>query len=127
VGEVFVVDDEVFIQDLYLNLLTLGGHTVVDTAYNGQEAVEKFHKLKRRPDLIIMDHRMPIKNGVQATTEIRAADPSAKVLFISADASAEDKAHAAGALAFLEKPFSMDSLFRTMKACLEMAAPTARV
>jgi two-component system chemotaxis response regulator CheY len=126
-GEVFVVDDEVFIQDLYLNLLTLGGHTVIETAYNGQEAVDKFRKLKRKPDLIIMDHRMPIKNGVQATTEIRAADPSMKVLFISADASAESKAIAAGALAFLEKPFSMDTLFRTMKACLETSAPAATV
>jgi two-component system chemotaxis response regulator CheY len=117
----------VFIQDLYLNLLTLGGHTVVDTAYNGQEAIDKFRNLKRRPDLIIMDHRMPIKNGVQATTEIRAADPSVKVLFISADASAEGKAAAAGAVGFLEKPFSMDSLFRTMKSCLEMEAPVAPV
>ena len=126
-GDVFVVDDEVFIQDLYLNLLTLGGHTVIETAYNGQEAVDKFRKLKRKPDLIIMDHRMPIKNGVQATTEIRAADPSVKVLFISADASAEDKALAAGALAFLEKPFSMDTLFRTMKTCLESSAPAATV
>jgi two-component system, chemotaxis family, chemotaxis protein CheY len=119
VGEVFVVDDEVFIQDLYLNLLTLGGHTVVDTAYNGQEAVEKFHKLKRRPDLIIMDHRMPIKNGMEATAEILALNPKAKILFISADVSQESRCQEAGAVGFLEKPFPMDKLFKTIDSVLK--------
>lgn len=124
-ASVFVVDDEVFIQDLYLNLLTLAGHRVIDSAFNGQEAVEKFKALDPRPDLTVMDHRMPVKNGVEATKEILAMEPGAKVLFISADATAERKALGAGALAFLEKPFTMDVLFRTIGACLQGVPVTA--
>lgn len=114
-----MVDDEVFIQDLYLSLLSIAGHRVVESAFNGQEAVEKFKGFATPPDLTIMDHRMPVKNGVDATREIRAMDPRAKVLFISADATAERKAIDAGALAFLEKPFTMDVLFQTIGTCLK--------
>jgi two-component system chemotaxis response regulator CheY len=120
-ADVFVVDDEVFIQDLYLNLLALAGHRVVDSAFNGQEAVDKFKALAHPPDLVIMDHRMPVKNGVEATKEIRTIDPGVKVLFISADATAQARAVEAGALEFLEKPFTMDVLYRSIGRCL--AAP----
>jgi two-component system, chemotaxis family, chemotaxis protein CheY len=124
-ADVFVVDDEVFIQDLYLNLLALAGHRVVESAFNGQEAVDKFKGLAHPPDLIIMDHRMPVKNGVDATKEIRAIDPDVKVLFISADATAQTRAVEAGALEFLEKPFSMDVLYLSIDRCLA-AAPLTR-
>jgi two-component system, chemotaxis family, chemotaxis protein CheY len=72
-----------------------------------------------------MDHRMPVKNGVDATREIRRLDPHAKVLVISADATVERRAVEAGALAFLEKPFTMDALFKTIDACLRGAPLTA--
>lgn len=123
-ADLLVVDDEVYIQDLYFSLLQLAGHRVVDSAFNGEEAVEKFKGLSPAPDLVIMDHRMPVKNGVDATREIRALDPNAKVLVISADATVGRRAVDAGALAFLEKPFSMDILFRTIEACL--SAPPLR-
>jgi two-component system chemotaxis response regulator CheY len=125
VGRILVVDDEVYLQDLYADLLSMVGHEIVDTAFNGEEAVLKFEALHPRPDLIIMDHRMPIKNGVEATKEILAIDPTVKVLFISADVSQESRVHQIGAVGFLEKPFPMDRLFRTIERVLEatLAAP----
>ena len=79
----------------------------------------KFEALEKKPDLIIMDHRMPIKNGMEATKEILVLDPKAKVLFISADVSQEDKVQAIGAVGFLEKPFPMDKLFRVIDGVLK--------
>jgi two-component system, chemotaxis family, chemotaxis protein CheY len=117
-GRIFVVDDEVYIQDLYQSMLPVGGHEVVDSAFNGEEAIIKFESLSRKPDLTIMDHRMPIKNGLDATREIVLRDPDARVLVISADATVQPKCKDAGAAGFLEKPFTMDVLFRTIEVAL---------
>ena len=117
-GKIFVVDDEVFIQDLYQAMLPAGGHEIVDSAFNGQEAVDKFRQLAHRPDLVIMDHRMPIKNGLDATREIIATDPQARVLVISADATVEPKYQNSGAIGFIEKPFTMDVLFSAISVSL---------
>src|SRR6267143_1983608 len=117
-ARIFVVDDEVYLQDLYADLLGIVGHQIVDTAFNGEEAVLKFESMGQKPDLVIMDHRMPIKNGVEATKEILAMDPKSKVLFISADVSQENRVVEIGAVGFLEKPFPMDKLFRMIDKVL---------
>ena len=106
-------------------MLPAGGHKIIDSAFNGQEAVEKYRVLSPRPDLIIMDHRMPIKNGLDATKEILAADPKARVLVISADATVEPKYQSTGVAGFLEKPFTMDVLFS--KITLSIDASRVRV
>jgi two-component system chemotaxis response regulator CheY len=116
---VFVVDDEVYIQELYQHMLPAGGFDVAGSAYNGSEAVQVYPTLSPAPDLIIMDHRMPVKNGVEATREILLYNPSARIVVISADATAREKAKAAGAVEFIEKPFNMGDLFMKLKACLE--------
>jgi two-component system, chemotaxis family, chemotaxis protein CheY len=101
-ARIFVVDDEVYLQDLYADLLGIVGHEIID----------------KKPDLIIMDHRMPIKNGVEATREILAMAPKMRVLFISADVSQENRVAEIGAVGFLEKPFPMDKLFRMIDKVL---------
>lgn len=118
-GTIFVVDDEVYLQDLYADLLGIVGHQIVDTAFNGEEAVLKYEAMLVKPNLVIMDHRMPIKNGVEATKDILAIDPDAKILFISADVSQEARVQEIGAVGFLEKPFPMDKLFRTIDAVMK--------
>lgn len=121
-GRIFVVEDEAYLQELYSSLLEMVGHQIVETAYNGEEAVIKFESMEDRPDLIIMDHRMPIKNGIEASREILALDPGARILFISADLSQESAARRLGAVGFLEKPFPMERLFRTITSVLEPKA-----
>ncbi len=119
------MDDEPYIQELYEAMLPIAGHTIVDSAYNGQEAVAKFDGLAAKPDIVLMDHRMPVKSGLEATREILAHDPSAKVLVISADASVQPRCSQFGAAGFLEKPFTMDALFKTIE--LTIRAPIVRV
>ncbi len=117
-GRIFVVDDEVYLQDLYGDLLTMVGHDIIDTAFNGEEAVLKFEAMGKKPDLTIMDHRMPIKSGVNATKEILSLDPAARILFISADVSQENVVQQIGAIGFLEKPFPMERLFKVIDKAL---------
>lgn len=107
---VFIVDDEPFIHQLYKDILEFSGYRVMAEAYDGQEAIEIFSGLKDKPDVIIMDHRMPNKDGVDTTIQIKEIDPEAKIIFASADTSIRARALDAGASEFLSKPFQIKEL-----------------
>jgi two-component system chemotaxis response regulator CheY len=112
---VLIVDDELFIVELYRDILQLRGYRVVGTAFDGEEAVRKYSAANDKPDIIIMDHRMPVMNGVEATKEIVRMNPTQKVIFVSADILVEKEAREAGAKEFLPKPFRMDDLIEKME------------
>lgn len=112
---VLIVDDELFIVELYRDILQLRGYKVMGTAFDGEEALKKYGGSQEKPDVIIMDHRMPIMNGVEATKEIIKMNPSQKVIFVSADVLVEKEARDAGAVEFLPKPFRMDDLIEKME------------
>lgn len=116
---VFIVDDEEFIHQLYKDILEFNGMSVVGDAYDGTEAVEMYMGLERRPDVIIMDHRMPKRDGVDATMEIKRMDPKVKVIFASADSTIKEKAIQAGADSFLIKPFKIQELISTIRTSLD--------
>jgi two-component system chemotaxis response regulator CheY len=111
--------------ETYREILRIYGFEVVGWSYNGEEAVKKFVKLSPRPDVIIMDHRLPMKNGVETTEDILRIDPSAKVLFISADTSARSSALSVGAAGFLRKPFELKEFVATIKQLGEKAMSAA--
>ena len=112
---VLIVDDELFIVELYRDILQLRGYKVVGTAFDGEEALRKYGNITEKPDVIIMDHRMPIMNGVEATKKIMRMNPKQKVIFVSADVLVEKEARDAGAIEFLPKPFRMDDLIEKMQ------------
>lgn len=112
---VLIVDDELFIVELYRDILQLRGYRIVGTAFDGEEALKKYSSCSDKPDVIIMDHRMPVMNGVEATKEILRLNPTQKVIFVSADVLVEKEARDAGAIEFLPKPFRMDDLIEKME------------
>ncbi len=108
-ARVLVVDDQEFIRDLYKEMFESRGYTVF-SAKNGEEAVEHFREMKAKPDAVIMDHRMPGKDGIQTTKEILCMDPSMPIIFSSADEEVRDEAIRAGAVSFWAKPFPVGML-----------------
>jgi two-component system chemotaxis response regulator CheY len=112
---VFIVDDDELIHKVLERLLVAGGFRISAHAFNGAEAVEKFVRMNPKPDIILMDHRMPVVSGVAATREILHILPSTKVLFVSADETVRDEALAAGAIGFLTKPIRSAVLFDMIK------------
>ena len=107
---IFLIDDDSSIITLFDKFLTAIGHEIVAKAYNGEEAVKLFHEFRNIPDLILMDHRMPIKDGLTAAKEILNFNNNSKIIFLSADFTIKDEALALGAKYFLEKPFKLDKL-----------------
>ncbi|MDX2160259.1 MAG: response regulator transcription factor [bacterium] len=80
--EVLIVDDQELIRDGLMTLLERQeGITVVGTASNGVEAVKKVDEF--RPDVVLMDVRMPIMDGIQAARAIREQFPSVCVLMLT--------------------------------------------
>jgi two-component system chemotaxis response regulator CheY len=110
--KVAIVDDEPDLQRLYQLALSSRGYDIVFVANDGTDAVEKN---RRDPaQIIIMDHRMPTKNGVEATKEILAERPWTRIIFVSADEAVEKEAKEAGAVQFLKKPISLRDLTKNI-------------
>lgn len=107
---IFLIDDDSSIITLFEKFLTIIGHEIIAKAYNGEEAVKLFHEFRKTPDLILMDHRMPKKDGLTAAREILKINSDCKIIFFSADYSIKNEALALGAKYFLEKPFKLDKL-----------------
>ncbi len=112
------MDDETFLHEIYSDFLNLHGHKVVGIAYNGDEAVALYRSLARKPDIVIMDQRMPVKSGVDATREILAIDGHTRIVFSSADIHARKASVEAGAVAFVQKPFTLEELLRVLESVL---------
>ncbi len=113
---VLIVDDDNFLHRVLERILIIGGHQVVGHADDGAEAIEVFVQLNPKPDIILMDHRMPIMNGTTATRELLHMDASARILFISADETVKPEAMDAGAVEFLTKPIRSKDLFAAIEA-----------
>ncbi|MEM4264743.1 MAG: response regulator [Thermoplasmata archaeon] len=114
--KVMVVDDEKSIVDLFEVIQEVCDFQVVAEAYTGEEAVETYSKLRIKPDVVIMDERMPGMNGLEATKKILAKDRSAKIIFVSGDPKIEDKALSMGASAFMTKPFGLNELKKVIES-----------
>jgi two-component system chemotaxis response regulator CheY len=103
---VLLVEDDTNVHELLTRMLAIRGHIIIANAFNGEEAVEIFRRLACRPDVILMDYRMPLMNGIEAAEKIIDIDPSARIVFLSADAAVKDQAIKLGVCGFLKKPIS---------------------
>jgi response regulator NasT len=106
---VLIAEDEALIRLDLAEMLREEGYQVVGEAGDGQEAVELAESL--RPDLVIMDVKMPRRDGIDAAAEI-AAKRIAPVVVLTAFSQRDlvEKARDAGAMAYLVKPFSISDL-----------------
>lgn len=102
----FIVDDAIFIQELFANLLNeVGGHSV-GTATSGDKAV--FEIQRAMPDLVILDMVLPKLNGVEVAKRIKIIHPQVKIIATSTidDFHFIEMAMNAGANEYLIKPFT---------------------
>jgi DNA-binding NarL/FixJ family response regulator len=79
---ILVADDHFIVRMGVVALVnTEPSMVIVGEAADGNQAVDLF--VKHRPDLVLMDLRMPVKDGIEATLEIRARDANARVLMLT--------------------------------------------
>jgi two-component system, NarL family, response regulator LiaR len=108
---VIICDDQVVVcEGLNAILSTAAGIEVVGMANNGEEALEQV--ARRHPDVVLMDLKMPVMNGIQATRSIRAQYPDVRVLVLTTydlDEWVFDAIHS-GASGYLLKDTPRDEL-----------------
>lgn len=106
---VLIAEDEALIRLDLAEMLREEGYEVVGEAGDGQEAVELAEAL--HPDLVIMDVKMPRRDGIDAASEI-ASKRIAPIVILTAFSQRElvERARDAGAMAYLVKPFSVTDL-----------------
>ena len=106
---VVIAEDEAIVRLDLREILEEEGYRVVGEAGRGDEAVELVRT--HRPDLVILDIKMPGMDGLAAAREI-STDKSTAVLILTAFSQRDlvDQARDAGALAYLVKPFQKDEL-----------------
>lgn len=113
---VMLAEDHAIVRQGLSSLLNADGNfTMVGEARNGREAVTI--ALKLRPQVILMDIAMPELNGLEATRQILAAHPAAKIIILSAHSDKEyiDRTIEAGVVGFLEKQTSAEILTQAIR------------
>jgi DNA-binding NarL/FixJ family response regulator len=99
---------------------------IIGEAADGQEAILRARELK--PDLVLMDVRMPGMNGVAATRQLKAEMPELKVIILTIFDVQEyrEAAMASGANGYVIKKFLIEDLLPTIRGAFESGAPDLR-
>jgi len=115
---VLIVDDAAFMRMALKTILEKNGFEVVAEAENGAMGVKKY--ISCQPDLVTMDITMPEMDGIRALKEIKAIDPNAKVVMISALGQEPHikEAIKLGAKYFIVKPFKEEHVIEILNKVL---------
>ena len=121
--KVLIVDDEKSLSELIMESLNLVGGFIVERAFNGKEAVEKYKAFA--PDIVVMDVEMPVMDGYESSFKIKSMDPDARILVLTGnpgDIRAKKTINEGLALRLLRKPVKLMDLNRTISDNLAACA-----
>jgi CheY-like chemotaxis protein len=121
--KILVIDDEQGIRHLLDTLLRRKGYDVV-LAESGRQGLELFRR--ERPDVIVLDLKMPEMDGLTVLREIKNLDPGKPVIILTGagTAEAEQQVRALGVTEYVEKEFSLHLLGDSLKRLLNNPDPS---
>ncbi|MDV2504477.1 MAG: response regulator [bacterium] len=107
--KILVVDDEIAVCKELNKFLEFKGFSVVE-AYDGDQALEAYRDEK--PDIVLLDIRMPGKDGLETLRELKALDPEVSVIMVTAvhEEALAKQAMTEGAFDYITKPINPDYL-----------------
>ena len=121
-AKILVIDDEHGIQSLLDTLLSRKGYDVV-LAESGRKGLELFRR--ERPDVVVLDLKMPEMDGVTVLKQIRSVDLKLPVMILTGAGTPEreQQVRALGVTEFVEKEFSLHRLGDALKRVLKTPDP----
>jgi len=114
---ILLVEDEGFVREVTSEVLESAGYTVLK-ASNATEALQAFGEFQGEVHLLLTDVIMPGKSGRELAQELRATQPGLKTIFMSGYSDHQVLRQDARAW-YVAKPFSVESLARTIRRVLE--------
>lgn len=125
-GKILIADDEQSLRLVLDTILRKDGYEV-DTAENGKQAVEMV--ITGEYDMVILDIRMPLLDGMQAFREIHKVKPDLPVLLMTAYGSGYDAVEAMkrGAFDYITKPFNVEQVKFHVAQAIRMRRLTCEV
>lgn len=105
-----LITDDSLLQRKTLSAIVADAGYEVDTACNGQEAIEKIQA--SQPDCLLLDMLMPIMDGIQVLEQLKSLDIQLPIIVLTADVQEwlKDRCLELGANTFLNKPVKQDQL-----------------
>ncbi|MFQ5854334.1 MAG: response regulator [Anaerolineae bacterium] len=124
--KVLLVDDHPLFLEGLRNLLTARGIEVVGTASDGLKALAQARAL--RPDVVLMDIKMPRCDGLEATRLIKTEMPDTRIVMLTVSADDRDlfEAIKSGASGYLLKSLDADRFFELLSGVAQGEAPISR-
>lgn len=125
--QVLIIEDEALLNDAYARVLKSADMSLL-RAYNGKEALEVLKK--ERPDIILLDLRMPVMDGIAFLKQLKPKDnlPHTKIIVFSNydDQREIDEAFSLGAMHYMLKAWATpDELVKLIKEVDESSLPVA--
>jgi two-component system chemotaxis response regulator CheY len=122
-SRVLITDDSLLQRKTLAAIVTDAGHEV-DTACNGQEALEKIKT--NPPDCLLLDMLMPIMDGVQVLEQLESLGVKLAIIVLTADVQEwlKDRCLELGVTTFLNKPVKQDQLRQALENIFSASVPT---
>jgi DNA-binding NtrC family response regulator len=122
-AKILVIDDEQSIRDLLYTILRRKGYDVV-LAESGPKGLEIFRR--ERPDVIVLDLKMPGTDGLTVLQQVRSLNPKQPVIILTGAGTPETvrQVRALGVTEFVEKEFSLHLLGDALKRLLNDPDPS---
>jgi len=119
---ILYIDDDLDILEVMEKMISYLGYDVSITSI-GYEAIELIRSEPARFDLVITDYNMPDINGLELSEKILNINPKIPIILGTGSIKLnEEKVREAGINAFLQKPFSMEELMKTIQGVLDNAS-----
>ena len=118
---IMVVDDSTFASKQINDIVEDNGYEVIGYAKDGEEAIEPSKELK--PDIVILDIKMPGLNGLETAETLKKQDPAVKILMLSSlcDAGTMEEVKSIGVKHLIPKPLEADVLLASLELVSKFA------
>jgi len=110
-SKILLVEDDSQTRHLLKEVFTRKGYEIIE-AVDGEDAINIFKKLQEKPDIIILDFRLPKLNGLEVSKEILAINPLSKILIVTGDPKINHTELLNYGIRFKRKPVEMFELLK---------------